>query len=114
VGKLKMTEYSCLGGQGLKRIIRRRRRRRRRVVVVVVVVVVGQPGERSRYGDGLRAERPVFHIRLRQEIFLSSTESSLLINVPGAIYPGVKHQTSESDHSPLSRAEVKNVGAIPP
>jgi hypothetical protein len=34
--------------------------------------------------------------------------------VPGAISAGVKRPESETDHLPLSSAEVKSGGAIPP
>jgi hypothetical protein len=33
---------------------------------------------------------------------------------PGNVSPGVKLQNRETDHSPPSRAELKNVEAIPP
>jgi hypothetical protein len=35
-------------------------------------------------------------------------------SVPEALSPGVKRQGREADHSPPSRAEVKNGGAVPP
>jgi hypothetical protein len=34
--------------------------------------------------------------------------------VPGIVSPGVKRRGPEVDHSPLSSAEVKNDGAMPP
>jgi hypothetical protein len=34
--------------------------------------------------------------------------------LPGALSPGVKRRGYEADHAPLSSAEVKNVGGIPP
>jgi hypothetical protein len=34
--------------------------------------------------------------------------------VPGVLSPRVKQQGHEADHSPLSSAEVRNGGAIPP
>jgi hypothetical protein len=37
---------------------------------------------------------------------------SLLYNVTGALFSGVKRQGREADHSPPSSAEVKNVGVI--
>jgi hypothetical protein len=32
----------------------------------------------------------------------------------GAVSPGVKRQRREADHLPLSSAEVRNSGAVPP
>jgi hypothetical protein len=34
--------------------------------------------------------------------------------VPGVFPPGIKQMGREADHSPLSSAEVKNGGSIPP
>jgi hypothetical protein len=57
-----------------------------------------------------------------RSIFLYSTASRpalgttqlLTQSVPGALSPGVKRPGREADHSPLSRAEIKNGGAIRP
>jgi hypothetical protein len=44
---------------------------------------------------------------------LGPTQSSIQW-LPGVVFPGLKRQRRESDHSPPSSAEVKNGGAIPP
>jgi hypothetical protein len=57
-----------------------------------------------------------------QEIFLHSTASRPALEitqpptqwVPGALSPGVKQPGREAGHSPMSGAEVKKGGAIPP
>jgi hypothetical protein len=78
------------------------------------------PGELSRYSDGLRDERPEFDSG-RSKIVLFSIRSRPALGatqplvqwVPGAASPEVKRQGCEADHSPPSSAEVKNGGAIP-
>jgi hypothetical protein len=79
-------------------------------------------GKWGRYNDGLRAGRPGLDSRLGQDIFLYSTASRLALRptqhpiqrVEGVLPDGVKRQGREADHSPPSRAEVKNGGPIPP
>jgi hypothetical protein len=44
----------------------------------------------------------------------SGAHLTLYTTVPGVLSPGVKRPGREADHSPLSSAEVKNGGAIPP
>jgi hypothetical protein len=81
-----------------------------------------EPGYLSGYSEGLRVGRPGFHSRQEQEIFLFSTVSRLALGptqppiqwVLGAFSPGAKRPGREANHSPLSSAEVKNGGAIPP
>jgi hypothetical protein len=76
---------------------------------------------RSRYSDRLRARRPGFDSRQRQELFLYSTESKPALGpteppiqwVPGTISPEVKRPGREADHSPPSSTQVKNGEAIP-
>jgi hypothetical protein len=57
-----------------------------------------------------------------RSMFLYSTTSRpalgtthlLTKSVPGALSPGLKRPGREADHSPLSRPEIKNGGAIRP
>jgi hypothetical protein len=66
--------------------------------------------------DGLRARRPWQEICLFSTV--SKTGSGLYsASCPvgtGCSLPGVKRPGREAGHSPLSRTEVKNGGAIPP
>jgi hypothetical protein len=70
----------------------------------------------------LRAGQPGFDSWQGQEIFLYATVSRLALGptqpsiqwVSGAPFLGVKQPGCEADHSPLSSAEVKNDGTIPP
>jgi hypothetical protein len=78
-------------------------------------------GHLSRYRDGLRREWCGFDSRQRQEIFLYSTASKLILGPiqppiywgPFPLFPGVKWPGSEADHSPPSTA-IKNGKATPP
>jgi hypothetical protein len=65
----------------------------------------------SRCSDELLAGRPEFDSWQGQEFFLLSTSSRPVL---GPTQPGVKRPGREADHPPLSSAEVKNGGAIPP
>jgi hypothetical protein len=72
--------------------------------------------------QSVRAGRPEFDSRQKQEIVLFSTVSTpalgptqpLIQRIPRALSPGVKQLGRDSDHSPPSSAEVKKGGAIPP
>jgi hypothetical protein len=72
--------------------------------------------------DGLRTGLPGFDSRQGKGIFFNSTASRPALGpvkppiqwVPGALFPGVKRQGREADHSPPSSYEVKNGGAIAP
>jgi hypothetical protein len=72
------------------------------------------------YSGGLQAGWSCFDSRKGQEIFLYSTVCRPTLGptqppikwVPGSLFPGVKGLGHEADHSPLSRAEVKNGGAV--
>jgi hypothetical protein len=84
------------------------------------VEIQQEPGQLSRYSDGLQAGRPGFDFPTLQDFSLLhsvQTDSgahpvSYLIGT-GALSPGIKWLGREADHSPPS-AEVKNGGAIPP
>jgi hypothetical protein len=75
----------------------------------------------SRYSDGLRAGRPGFDSRQRQNVSLlysvqagsGAHPASYPMGI-GAISPGVKRQGREADHSPPSNVVVRNCGAITP
>jgi hypothetical protein len=75
-----------------------------------------------RHSDGLRTGGAGFHTRQRPEIFLYSTMFEVTLEptkppiqwTPGALFPGIRRQQREADHSPSSSAEVKSVGATPP
>jgi len=54
----------------------------------------------------LRAGRPGFDSRLRQEIFFSLPPP--IQWVPGAVSPEMKRPGREAEHSSLSSAEIKN------
>jgi hypothetical protein len=81
-----------------------------------------EPRYLSRYSDGLRAGRPEFDSPQGQEIFLYSTASRPAVGstqppmqwVLESVSPGLRRSGHEADHSPLSVAEIKNGGAIPP
>jgi hypothetical protein len=82
-----------------------------------------EPGQVSRYSDGLLAGQPGFYSCQGQEIFPYSTASrpalgpnqSLLSDgYRGLFFHGLNRPGREADHSPPSSAEVKNVGAVPP
>jgi hypothetical protein len=68
---------------------------------VVYRAQVGRPGFDSRQGTGIflfdTASRPA----------LGATQLRVKL-VPGALSPGVKRSGREADHSPHSKAEVKN------
>jgi hypothetical protein len=79
-------------------------------------------GQLSQYSDGLRAGWLGFNSQQEQVILLCSTASRQALQatqphiqwVPGALFPGIKQQGCEADHSPPSSTNVKNCGAIPP
>jgi hypothetical protein len=71
--------------------------------------------------DGLRVGRPGFHSRQGQDLY-PSTESRQALGPTqhpikwesGAVSSGVKQPGREADHSPPSRAEIKDGGVMPP
>jgi hypothetical protein len=70
----------------------------------------------SPYSEMLRAGRPGFDSRQRQEILLQSVQNgsrSLLSNRYREHSPGAKRQWREADCSLPSSTEIKNGGAIP-
>jgi hypothetical protein len=78
-----------------------------------------QPGELSRYSDGLRTRRQGFNSRQRLDIFLYFTVSRPLLGppinwVPVVLFPEVKRPGREADTSSPSSAEIKNGGGILP
>jgi hypothetical protein len=81
-----------------------------------------EPGELSRYNDGLWAGRRGLNIRKRQDNFLFSTASR---QAPGSTQPPlqwapralsreVKRPWRETNHSPVCTSDLKNGGGIPP
>jgi hypothetical protein len=78
------------------------------------------PEKVSRYSDGLRAGRPGFYSRQRQETFLCCIASRPALWptqppvhwVPGTFCLGVMRPGREVDHSCLSNAENENIGAV--
>jgi hypothetical protein len=87
-----------------------------RLICIFRIIVLS-----SRYSDELRAGRPGFDSRQGQDFSRlhnvqtgSGAHPATYPMGTGAIFPGVKRQGREADHSPTSSAEVKNGGAIPP
>jgi hypothetical protein len=82
-----------------------------------------EPGQLSRYSDGLRAERPTGRSSrpgMRKIFLLSTSSRSVLVPtqphiqwVPEALSPSVKRPGREA-YSPPSNVEVKYGEAIPP
>jgi hypothetical protein len=69
----------------------------------------------SRYSDRLQAGPPGFDSRQGEDFLYSTASTQPPIRwVPGPLSLGVTRPGHEADHSPPSRAEVKNGGAIPP
>jgi hypothetical protein len=76
-----------------------------------------ESGERSRYSNWLRAERPRVWSSSTGRIknFLFSVVSRSVLGptqspsqwIPGAFYPGTKRSGREADHSPQTSIEVK-------
>jgi hypothetical protein len=74
----------------------------------------------SRYSDGLRAGRPGFDSREGIIDFFDSVQTDSRAHPASysmgteEYFTGVKWPGLEADHSPSSRAEVKNGGAVSP
>jgi hypothetical protein len=90
-----------------------------RFIITMYTETYREPGQLSRYSDGLRAGQPQFDYQQRQDFSLlhsaltgSEAHVPSIQWVPGAISPGVKWPGSEAHHSPPSSVEVKT-GAIP-
>jgi hypothetical protein len=88
----------------------------------VAAIRIAQRVQRRAMGDGRWAGRPGLDFRQGKQIFVYSTASRPPLaptqppthRVLGAVSPGVQRPKREADHSPPSRAWVKNGGAIPP